>query len=75
MAKEKDILVRIGDILHKRAIQKYKSNVELANISNVSEGTIRRIFSGKQNVSIKLLKSVCSALDIKLSDLFKELGS
>ncbi|MBN8694091.1 MAG: helix-turn-helix transcriptional regulator [Bacteroidetes bacterium] len=75
MAKEKDILVRIGDILQKKARQKYKSNVELANIANVSEGTIRRIFNGNQNTSVKLLKSVCSALDIKLSDLFKEVGA
>lgn len=74
MAKEKDILVKIGNYLGKKAKAKYKSNVELANVSDVSEGTIRRILNGDQNVSIHLLKKVCDALDIKLSDLLKETG-
>lgn len=75
MAKEKDILIKIGESLSKKAKVRYKSNVELANVANVGEGTIRRIFSGEQNVSIKLLKKVCDALDVKLSELLKETGN
>lgn len=74
MPKDKDILVAIGDYIGKKAKVKYKSNVEFANVCDVSEGTIRRILQGKQNLSIKVLKRVCEALDIRLSDLLKEVG-
>lgn len=75
MSKEKDILVKIGDYLGKKAKTRFKSNVEFANVCDVSEGTIRRILAGKQNISIKVLKRICEALDVKLSDLLKETGN
>lgn len=75
MSKEKDILVKIGDYIGKKAKSKFKSNVEFGNVCDVSEGTIRRILAGKQNISIKVLKRVCEALDIKMSDLLKDIGS
>lgn len=75
MSKEKDILVKIGDYLGKKAKVKFKSNVEFANVSDVDEKTIRRILAGEQNLSIKVLKRICDALNIKLSDLFKEVGN
>ena len=75
MSKEKDILVKIGDYIGKKAKAKFKSNVEFANVSNVSEVTIRRILQGEQNISIKVLKRICEALEIKMSDLLKETGN
>jgi transcriptional regulator with XRE-family HTH domain len=75
MSKEKDILVKIGDYIGKRAKVKFKSNVEFANVCDVNESTIRRILRGEQNVSIKVLKRICDSLDIKMSDLLKELGN
>lgn len=74
MPKEKDILIKIGDIIGKKAKTKFTSNVEFANVSDVSEVTIRRILLGNQNVSIKVLKRLCDALEIKVSDLLKEAG-
>ena len=74
MSKEKDILAKIGDFIGKKAAIKFKSNVELANVSDVDEKTIRRILAGQQNVSIKVLKRICDALDLKLSELMKETG-
>ncbi|MDP2384818.1 MAG: helix-turn-helix transcriptional regulator [Bacteroidota bacterium] len=74
MSKEKDILVKIGDYIGRTAKAKYKSNVEFANVCDVNESTIRRILLGEQNISIKVLKRICDALDIKLSDLLKETG-
>jgi transcriptional regulator with XRE-family HTH domain len=75
MSKDKDILISIGDYIGKKAKTKFKSNVEFANMCDVSEVTIRRILLGKQNISIKVLKKVCEALDIKISDLLKETGN
>lgn len=74
MPKEKDILVKIADYIEKRAKIKFKSNVEFANVCDVNESTIRRILRGEQNISIKVLKRICEALEIKTSDLLKEIG-
>ena len=62
------------DIIGKRAKSKFKSNVEFSNVCDVAESTIRRILQGEQNISIKVLKRICEALDIKVSDLLKEAG-
>ena len=43
MAKEKDLLIKLGELIGKKAKAKYKSNVELANVCDVAESTIRRI--------------------------------
>jgi len=75
MAKEKDILIRIGDYINKKAKAKFKSNVEFANVCDVNESTIRRILQGEQNISIKVFKRICDALDIKMSDLLREVGN
>lgn len=75
MSKERDILVKLGTIIGKKAKAKYKSNVEFADASNVSEGTIRRILLGKQNITLNVLKQMCDALGIKVSDLLKEAGN
>jgi transcriptional regulator with XRE-family HTH domain len=74
MSKEKDILVKIGDYIGKNAKVKFRSNVEFANVCDVNESTIRRILRGEQNISIKVLKRICEALEIKMSDLLKETG-
>ena len=75
MAKEKDVLIKLGTIIGKKAKAKFKSNVEFANVSNVSEGTIRRILLGRQNITLNVLKQLCEALDIKMSDMLKEAGN
>lgn len=75
MSKDKDILVKLGESIRKKAKNKYKSNVELANVCDVAESTIRRIIAGEQNISINVLKRICEALDIKMSDLLKEAGN
>jgi len=74
MSKEQDILIKIGDYLNKKSKLKFKSNVEFANVSNVDEKTIRRILQGEQNISVKVLKRICDALDIKISELLKDVG-
>ena len=75
MAKEKDVLIKIGDSIGKKAKTKFKSNVEFANVCDVNESTIRRILRGEQNISIKVLKRICEALEIKMSDLLNEVDN
>ena len=71
----KDILVSIGDNLRKKAKAKFKTNVDFASACDVDEKTIRRILNGEQNISLKVLKRICEALEIKISDLMKEVGN
>jgi DNA-binding Xre family transcriptional regulator len=74
MPKEKDVLVRLGDYIGKKAKVKFKSNVEFANVCDINESTVRRILQGEQNVSVKVLERICEALEVKISDVFKEIG-
>lgn len=74
MSKDKDFLKKLGDIIGKKAKTKFKSNVEFSNVCDVAESTIRRILNGEQNISIKVLNRICESLDIKMSDLLKEVG-
>jgi transcriptional regulator with XRE-family HTH domain len=75
MSKEQDFLQEIGDYLNKKAKVKFKTNVEFAYACDVDEKTIRRVLRGKQNISIKVLKRICEALDIKMSEVLRELGN
>lgn len=70
---KKLLLNKLGDHVQKKARAKFKSNSEFADISGVNEKTIRRIYSGKQNLTIKVLEKICIALEIKISDLFKSI--
>jgi DNA-binding Xre family transcriptional regulator len=74
MAKKEDTQVKLGNFIRKKMSGKFDSNVELANVSNVAESTIRRILAGEQNITIKVLEQICEALEIKVSDLFREIG-
>ena len=74
LLNDKDFLIKLGNAIAKKAKGKFKSNVEFANVCNVNESTIRRILRGEQNISIKVLKRICEALEIEISDLLKEVG-
>jgi transcriptional regulator with XRE-family HTH domain len=74
MSKKNPICVKIGNYVNKKAKEKFKSNVEFANVSNVAESTIRRILAGEQNITIKLIQQICEALEITISELFREIG-
>ncbi len=70
-----NILEDIAVIINREYPKKFKTKLEFAAAADVEETTIRRVLKGEQNLSIKLLQQICNAVDIKLSDLFKEIGS
>ncbi len=74
LLNDKDFLIKLGNAIAKKAKVKFKSNVEFANVCNVNESTIRRILRGEQNISIKVLRRICEALEIEMSGLLKEVG-
>ena len=73
MAKEKDILIDIGNLIRKKMRAKFKSNLALATACDIDEKTVRNVLAG-ENISLRLLKRICDALDVKVSDVLKEAG-
>lgn len=67
-----DFLIKLGKIIETKAKTKYKSNLEFAYACDINEKTIRRIFKGGQNISLKTLDKICSALETKMSQLLSE---
>lgn len=68
-----DILSNIAIVVNREYPKKFKTKVEFAAAADVEEATIRRVLKGEQNLSIKLLHQICSAIDVRLSDLFEEI--
>jgi DNA-binding Xre family transcriptional regulator len=66
-------LVQLGQLINDRAKAKFSSNLEFASACDIDEKSIRRILKGNQNFSITIFSKICSALDIKMSDLLKEI--
>lgn len=68
------LLEKIVDYIRKRAREKFPSNVKFAKAARIHEASIRRFYAGDQNPTIIMLEKMCDALDIKMSDMLKELG-
>ena len=66
-------LIQLGQLINDRAKAKFSNNLEFASACDIDEKSIRRILKGNQNFSITIFTKICSALDIKMSDLLKEI--
>ncbi len=66
-------LVQLGQLINDRAKAKFSNNLEFASACDIDEKSIRRILKGNQNFSITIFSKICSALDVKMSDLLKEI--
>lgn len=67
-----EFLMRLGKIIEGKAKTKYKSKLEFASACDIDEKSIRRILKGEQNFSIQIFSKICSALEIKMSELLFE---
>ena len=66
-------LIQIGQLINDRAKAKFSNNLEFASACDIDEKSIRRILKGNQNFSITIFSKICRALDVKMSDLLKEI--
>ena len=66
-------LIKLGCLIKNRAKSKFKSNLEFASACDVDEKSIRRIINGEQNFSIIIFSKICSALELKMSELLSEI--
>ncbi|MDQ6470067.1 helix-turn-helix transcriptional regulator [Flavobacterium sp. LHD-80] len=69
-----EFLIKLGDNINARAKAKFKTNLEFASACEIDEASIRRILKGKQNFSIKIFLKICTALDVKMSELLSEVS-
>ncbi|MGG7034410.1 MAG: helix-turn-helix domain-containing protein [Flavobacterium sp.] len=69
-----DFLVNLGRIIGEKAKAKFKTNLDFAFACDIDEKSIRRILKGEQNLSINIFLKICTALDVKMSELLSELN-
>ncbi len=69
---ENDIQVRFGNVVRKLRTQKNISQEDFADMCGLHRTYISDIELGKRNVSLENIDRISSALNISLSELFKE---
>ena len=69
---ENDIQVRFGTAVRKFRMQKGISQEDFADMCGLHRTYISDIELGKRNVSLENIDRISSALNISLSELFKE---
>ena len=64
----------LGDVLRARRVQRGMTLREVSAEARVSLGYISEIERGQKEASSELLFSLCSALDVPLSDVLREVS-
>jgi transcriptional regulator with XRE-family HTH domain len=64
----------LGDVLRDRRMQRGMTLREVSADARVSLGYISEIERGQKEASSELLASLCSALDVPLSDVLREVS-
>lgn len=65
---EKYIADKINTLCEKRDVSKYR----LSQLSGISQSSLGRIMSGESLPSVITLEKICIALDVTLSQFFRE---
>jgi transcriptional regulator with XRE-family HTH domain len=65
---EKTVGKRISDLRLRKGI----TQDDFANLSGLNRTHLYRIESGKQSATLKTLKAIADALDVKIRDLVKD---
>src|SRR5688500_17642470 len=64
----------LGDVLRAERMRQGMTLRELSSLARVSLGYISEIERGQKEASSELLASLCSALDLPLSDVLREVS-
>ncbi|GGO75378.1 helix-turn-helix domain-containing protein [Nocardioides deserti] len=65
----------LGDVLRERRMQRGMTLRQVSAEARVSLGYISEIERGQKEASSELLASLCSALDVPLSDVLRDVSS
>jgi transcriptional regulator with XRE-family HTH domain len=70
--KEPDLLIKIGERIKALRMLKRMTQNELAIECEFEKASMSRIESGKSNPTVRTLFKICKALDVHISELFKD---
>ena len=73
MRSESEIYQEISEVLERRREDLKMSKRQLAKITGITPVYIREVLRGDRKPSVIILISLCSALNLKISDLFLQL--
>ena len=73
LTMSKEQLQKLGNLIKNKAKAKFKTNLEFASACDIDEKSVRRILEGNQNFSIIIFSKICTALEVKMSQLLKEI--
>lgn len=73
MRNESEIYQEISEVLERRREDLKMSKRQLAKITGITPVYIREVLRGDRKPSVIILISLCSALNLKISDLFLQL--
>ncbi|AYY12806.1 XRE family transcriptional regulator [Actinobacteria bacterium YIM 96077] len=70
------VLVRrlIGDVIRRRRVSQGRTLREISAAARVSLGYLSEVERGRKEASSELLAAICSALDIPLSELLRDVS-
>lgn len=68
---EDDFIVIVGKNIRKIRLAKGMKQVELAHLCDFETPNMRRIETGKNNLTLKSLYKIASSLDVKIEELIK----
>jgi transcriptional regulator with XRE-family HTH domain len=64
----------LGDELRRRRLRQGRTLREVSSSARVSLGYLSEVERGQKEASSELLGSICDALDLKLSDLLRDVA-
>ena len=69
--KERNYLKQLGGTIVKIRTEKGMKQIELSDILDIDDGSLRRLESGRTNPTTITLLRVANALEIEVEDLFR----
>ena len=69
---DKELLLMLGNQIKKIRTEKRTKQYELAALCNFEKASLSRIESGKTNPTVITILKICNALQVPVTELFKE---
>ncbi|WP_365860778.1 helix-turn-helix domain-containing protein [Desulfovibrio sp.] len=73
MRSEPEIYQEISEVLERRRVDLKMSKRQLAKLTDITPVYLREVLRGDRKPSVVILISLCSALNLKMSDIFLKL--
>ena len=73
MRSEPEIYQEISEVLERRRVDLKMSKRQLAKLTDITPVYLREVLRGDRKPSVVILISLCSALNLKMSDLLLQL--